>query len=165
MKVQIINKSPFKLPEYKTILSSGMDLKADLTNPDRIIRKGGMGFNSVDSIEKTQITLYPNSRVIIPTGIYLEIPKGYEAQIRPRSGQSFKKGFILPNSPGTIDADYRGEVGVIIANYTGKSIQIKHGERIAQMVFAKVEQIEWDEVDTLKDTERGEGGFGHTGNN
>ena len=142
MKVQIINKSAWPLPQYATPLSAGLDLKANITEP---------------------ITLRPLERAIVPTGIFMAIPAGYEAQVRPRSGLAAKKGITVLNSPGTIDADYRGEVGVILVNLSNADFVIEPGERIAQMVFVRHEQVEWDETDTLDETTRGAGGFGSTG--
>ncbi len=142
MKVKIVNKSSFDLPEYQTIASSGLDLRANI-DEDIIIK--------------------PLERVLVPTGLFISIPVGYEAQIRPRSGLAFKHGITVLNTPGTIDADYRGEIKVILVNLSDKEFTIVQGERICQMVFAKVEQIEWKIVSNLDDTDRGEGGFGHTG--
>ena len=142
MKVKIINKSAWPLPQYATPLSAGLDLKANITEP---------------------ITLKPLERAIVPTGLFMAIPAGYEAQVRPRSGLAAKKGITVLNSPGTIDADYRGEVGVILVNLSNADFVIEPGERIAQMVFARHEQVEWDETDTLDETTRGAGGFGSTG--
>lgn len=142
MKVQIINKSKHALPQYATLLSAGMDLRANLDRP---------------------IVLKPLQRCLVPTGLYIALPDGYEAQIRPRSGLSLKKGITLLNTPGTIDADYRGEIGVIMVNLSDEDFMIEDGERIAQMVIAKYEKAEWAEVTTLDETERGSGGFGHTG--
>ncbi|MBO5750412.1 MAG: dUTP diphosphatase [Bacteroidaceae bacterium] len=142
MKVQIINKSHHKLPAYETIQSAGMDLRANLEAP---------------------ITLAPMQRCIVPTGLYMALPAGYEAQVRPRSGLAIKKGITVLNSPGTIDADYRGEVGVILINLSAEDFVINDGERIAQMVIARHEQVEWQPVELLDETERGAGGFGHSG--
>lgn len=142
MKVQVINKSKHSLPQYATSLSAGMDLRANLDAP---------------------IVLKPLQRCLVPTGIYMALPEGYEAQVRPRSGLAIKKGIGVLNSPGTIDADYRGEVCVILVNLSSEDFVIEDGERIAQMVIARYEQAEWLEVDVLDETERGEGGFGHTG--
>ena len=142
MKVQIINKSHHKLPAYETIQSAGMDLRANLDAP---------------------ITLAPMQRCIVPTGLYMALPAGYEAQVRPRSGLAIKKGITVLNSPGTIDADYRGEVGVILINLSAEDFVINDGERIAQMVIARHEQVEWQPVEVLDETERGAGGFGSTG--
>ncbi len=142
MKVQIINKSHHKLPAYETIQSAGMDLRANLEAP---------------------ITLAPMQRCIVPTGLFMALPAGYEAQVRPRSGLAIKKGITVLNSPGTIDADYRGEVGVILINLSAKNFIINDGERIAQMVIARHEQVEWQPVEVLDETERGAGGFGHSG--
>ena len=142
MKVQIINKSHHKLPAYETIQSAGMDLRANLDAP---------------------ITLAPMQRRIVPTGLYMALPAGDEAQVRPRSGLAIKKGITVLNSPGTIDADYRGEVGVILINLSAEDFVINDGERIAQMVIARHEQVEWQPVEVLDETERGAGGFGHSG--
>jgi dUTP pyrophosphatase len=142
MKVQIINKSRHALPSYSTIHSSGMDIRAYLTE---------------------NITLQPMERALIPTGLYISLPEGYEAQLRPRSGLALKHGITLLNAPGTIDADYRGEIGVIIINLSSEPFTIKDGERICQMVVAPYEKVEWQAAETLDNTERGEGGFGHTG--
>ena len=142
MKVQVINKSKHPLPQYATSLSAGMDLRANLESP---------------------IVLKPLQRCLVPTGIYMALPEGYEAQVRPRSGLAIKKGISVLNSPGTIDADYRGEVCVILVNLSTEDFVIEDGERIAQMVIARHEQVEWHEVYVLDETERGAGGFGHTG--
>lgn len=142
MKVQIINKSHHALPAYATGLSAGMDLRANITEP---------------------IVLKPLQRCLVPTGLSIALPEGYEAQVRPRSGLALKKGITVLNSPGTIDADYRGEIGVILVNLSDADFVIEDGERIAQMVVARYEQVEWEAVETLTETERGEGGFGHSG--
>lgn len=142
MKVRVINRSGHPIPEYSTNQSAGVDLKANLDS---------------------SIELGPMERTLIPTGLFLEIPEGYEAQVRPRSGLALKKGLTVLNAPGTIDADYRGEVGVIMANLSNETVEIQNGDRVAQMVFAKYEQVNWEEVNELQETERGAGGFGHTG--
>jgi dUTP pyrophosphatase len=142
MKIQLINKSNHELPSYATLLSAGMDLRANLNE---------------------SITLNPHQRALIPTGLFIALPEGYEAQIRPRSGLALKKGITVLNSPGTVDADYRGEIGVILINLSNESFIIENGERIAQMVIAKYEQISFEEVSTLDETQRGSGGFGSTG--
>lgn len=142
MKVQVINKSKHPLPQYATSLSAGMDLRANIDSP---------------------IVLKPLQRCLVPTGIFMALPEGFEAQVRPRSGLAIKKGISVLNSPGTIDADYRGEVCVILVNLSTEDFVIEDGERIAQMVIARYEQAEWQEVDVLDETERGAGGFGHTG--
>jgi len=142
MKIKVVNRSKHKLPNYSTIASAGMDLRADLENP---------------------IVLKPLERTIVKTGIHIELPVGYEAQVRPRSGLSLKKGITVLNSPGTIDADYRGEVMVILINLSTEDFKIDDGERIAQMVISKHEQAEWLEVNKLEVTERGVDGFGSTG--
>ena len=144
MKVRIINKSTHLLPSYATADASGMDIRAFIHE---------------------KISISPLERVLVPTGLFLEIPKGYEAQIRPRSGLAIKQGITCLNSPGTIDADYRGEIKVILINLSNEIQCIESGDRIAQMVFQKVEQIEWVEVDQIEATERNAGGFGHTGKN
>lgn len=144
MKVRIINKSQHPLPSYQTESSAGMDLRAQLDAP---------------------IRLHPLERAVVGTGIYLELPRGYEAQIRPRSGMAAKQGITVLNSPGTIDADYRGEIGVILVNLSNEPVTVNHGERIAQMVISKHEQAVWVEVDQLDETTRGSGGFGSTGVN
>ena len=142
MKIKIINKSKHELPGYATSAAAGMDLRADLNEP---------------------VTLKSLERALIPTGLFIELPAGYEAQIRPRSGLAFKNGLTVLNSPGTIDADYRGEIKVILVNLSNQNFTINNGERVAQMVIAKHEQAEWIEVEQLIETERGAGGFGHTG--
>jgi dUTP pyrophosphatase len=142
MNIKVINKSKHQLPAYSTEASAGMDLRANLEN---------------------EIILKPMERIMVPTGLFLEIPVGYEAQIRPRSGLAIKKGITILNSPGTIDADYRGEVCIILVNLSNESFVIEDGERICQMVIAKHEKAEWESVDILLDSARGSGGFGHTG--
>lgn len=142
MEVKIVNKSRHRLPEYQTALSAGMDLKANTSEP---------------------IVLNPMQRELIPTGIYIQLPEGYEAQIRPRSGLAAKYGITVANAPGTIDADYIGEIKVILINLSKEKFIINPGERIAQMVISKYEKIEWNEVSELEKTDRGEGGFGSTG--
>ena len=143
MEVKIVNRSKHSLPDYSTALSAGMDLRAYLENP---------------------ITLKPMERRLVPTGLYIELPEGFEAQIRPRSGLALKKGISVVNSPGTIDADYRGEIGIILINFSNVDFIVNDGERICQMVINKVEQISWTQVNSLEDSKRGAGGFGHTGN-
>lgn len=142
MKVKIINKSRHALPSYATALSAGMDLRANIEEP---------------------ITLQPMERRLVPTGIYIALPAGYEAQVRPRSGMATKHGITVINSPGTVDADYRGELRVSLVNLSTEAFTIEDGERIAQMVVARHETVEWDETDTLDETERGAGGWGSTG--
>lgn len=142
MEIKIINKSQHPLPHYETDLSAGMDLRANL---------------------EEVITIPPLGRVLVKTGLFIELPAGYEAQVRPRSGLAFKKGITVLNSPGTIDADYRGEIGVILVNLSNDFFDIENGERIAQLVIAKHERIFWQPVEVLSDTDRGEGGFGSTG--
>ena len=142
MKVKVVNRSPFSLPEYATPLSAGLDLKAAIDEP---------------------IVLEPLKRAIVPTGLYIALPECFEAQIRPRSGLAAKHGITVLNSPGTIDADYRGELKVILVNLSDEAFTINPGERIAQMVVARFEQVQWELSDSLDDTSRGEGGFGSTG--
>ena len=143
MEVKVINKSNNPLPEYATLLSAGMDLRAFITEP---------------------VILGVIDRALIPTGLYIEMPEGYEAQVRPRSGLAIKHGITVLNSPGTIDADYRGEICVELVNLSNTPFTIEPGERIAQLVFSKYEKVDFIEVEELSETERGEGGFGHTGN-
>lgn len=142
MKVKIINKSKHNLPAYETIQSAGMDLRANIDEP---------------------VTIQPKQRVLIPTGLFIALPEGYEAQIRPRSGLAAKHGITVLNSPGTIDADYRGEIKVLLINHSEEPFEIKDSERIAQMVIAAYTRVEWEEADELDETTRGAGGFGHTG--
>lgn len=142
MKIRVINKSKHPLPEYATPHAAGLDLRANLESP---------------------VVLNPLERAMVPTGLFLEIPAGYEGQVRPRSGLAAKKGITVLNSPGTVDADYRGEVKVILVNLSNEPFTIDDGERIAQLVIARHEQISWEETDELMDTERGAGGFGSTG--
>ena len=142
MKVKIVNKSMHELPGYSTERSAGMDLRANLNE---------------------SVVLQPLERRLIPTGLFIELPQGFEAQIRPRSGMALKEGITVLNSPGTIDADYRGEIGVILANISNSVVEIKNGERICQMVVAAHETVSWEAVEELESTERGAGGFGHTG--
>ena len=142
MTVKVVNKGGNALPQYSTLASAGMDVRASLESP---------------------VVLAPLQRAMIPTGLYLEIPVGYEVQVRPRSGLAAKKGITVLNTPGTIDADYRGEVNVILVNLSDQPFTVEPGERIAQLVLARHEKIEWEEVEVLGDTERGEGGFGSTG--
>lgn len=142
MKVKIVNHSKHPLPSYSTALSAGMDIRANLEAP---------------------VELQPGERKLIPTGLFIALPRGYEAQIRPRSGLALKSGISLVNTPGTIDADYRGEIGIILINHSGNPFTVHDGDRICQMVINKYETIEWESSDSLDDTDRGKGGFGHTG--
>lgn len=144
IKVKIINKSHHKMPEYATPQSAGMDVRAYLENP---------------------VVLQPLERALIPTGLYIQLPAGYECQIRPRSGLAIKHGISLVNAPGTVDADYRGEIGVIVINLSNEPFVVNDGERICQMVITNYAHVEWEPVDSLDETERGAGGFGHTGVN
>jgi len=143
MKVKIVNKSGNSLPEYATDFSAGMDLRAFL---------------------EKEIVLKPMERVMVPTGIYIELPEGYEAQVRPRSGLAIQQGITVLNTPGTIDADYRGEIKVILINLSDKEVIINNGDRIAQMIISKFEKVEWIKTESLNPTVRNDGGFGHTGN-
>nr|NQU91656.1 dUTP diphosphatase [Bacteroidota bacterium] len=142
MIIKVVNNSKHALPEYKTEASAGMDLRANLDDP---------------------VTLRPLERFLVPTGLFIELPVGYEAQIRPRSGLAIKKGISLLNTPGTIDADYRGEIKIILVNLSNDEFIINDGERIAQMIISKVEKARWEMVEILEETTRGKGGFGHTG--
>jgi len=142
MTVKIVNKSDNMLPTYETMLSAGMDIRANL---------------------QESISIHSLERYLVPTGLFIELPAGYEAQIRPRSGLAAKNGITVLNSPGTIDADYRGEIKVILVNLSKEPFIIHHGDRIAQMIIAKHENINWEQVDALNETQRGAGGFGHTG--
>lgn len=142
MKIKIINKSNHDLPQYETEASAGLDLRASLSEPR---------------------TLKPLERSVVGTGLFIELPIGYEAQVRPRSGLAAKKGITVLNAPGTIDADYRGEIGVILVNLSHHDFVVQNGERIAQLVIAKHDRAEWEQVQTLSETKRGEGGFGSTG--
>lgn len=142
MKIKIVNRSHHALPQYATALSAGLDLRANL---------------------EENITLQPMERRLVPTGLSIALPEGYEAQVRPRSGLALKHGITLLNTPGTIDADYRGEIGVIMVNLSDSPFNIADGDRIAQLVIARYEQAEWEAVEALDSTERGDGGFGHTG--
>lgn len=142
MQVKIVNKSNNKLPAYSTIMSAGMDLRANIVEA---------------------IVLKPLERKLVPTGLFIELPQGFEAQIRPRSGLALKKGITVLNTPGTIDADYRGEIGIILINLSQEDFVIESGERICQMIVAAHETVEWNLVETLAETDRGAGGFGHTG--
>jgi len=142
MEIKVVNRSKFPLPQYATEHSAGLDMRANVEHP---------------------IVLKPLERAMVPTGIFIELPEGYEAQIRPRSGLAAKHGISIVNTPGTIDPDYRGEIKVILVNLSDTSFSLEPGERIAQMIIARFEHITWNEVESLEPTERGEGGFGHTG--
>ncbi|NCD70449.1 dUTP diphosphatase [Mucilaginibacter agri] len=144
MIVRVINKSKNQLPGYETIHSAGMDLRADL---------------------EATVVLQPMERKLIPTGLYIELPESFEAQIRPRSGLAYKHGISIVNSPGTIDADYRGEIKVLLVNLSTEAFEINTGDRIAQMIVARHEKVSWEEAEILNDTARGAGGYGHTGKN
>ena len=142
VKIKVINKSKHALPQYATPMSAGLDIKANISEP---------------------VEIKPLERKLIPTGLYIALPEGYEAQMRPRSGLAIKRGITLLNSPGTIDADYRGEICAILVNLSNEPFVVEDGERICQMVIARVDQAEWEEAEILDVTERGSGGFGHTG--
>ena len=142
MNIRVVNQSKHELPQYATELSAGLDLRANLDAP---------------------VELKPLQRMLIPTGLFIELPEGYEAQIRPRSGLAFKNGITVLNSPGTIDADYRGEIKVLLVNLSDTTFTVQDGERVAQMVIARHEQITWEQTNSLEETQRGAGGFGHTG--
>ncbi|MCD8173624.1 MAG: dUTP diphosphatase [Alistipes sp.] len=142
MKVRVINRSAFDLPRYESALAAGLDVRANIVEA---------------------VTIGPLGRAMVPTGLYVEIPEGYEIQVRPRSGMAARHGLTVLNSPGTIDADYRGEIKIILANISPDSFVLNPGERIAQLVLARHERAEWEECDELSETERGAGGFGHTG--
>lgn len=142
MNIKIINRSPHALPAYETEASAGMDLRAHLSAP---------------------VIIAPMQRMLIPTGLFIELPVGFEAQIRPRSGLALKHGISILNSPGTIDADYRGELKILLINFSNLDFEVANGDRIAQMIISRHEQVRWDEVDILTETIRGEGGYGHTG--
>ena len=142
INVKIVNKSAYPTPEYATPLSAGLDLKANLEAP---------------------VTIKPLKRFLVPTGLYIALPEGFEAQIRPRSGLALKHGITVLNSPGTIDADYRGELKVLLVNLSDRDLEVNPGERIAQMVVARYQQVAWEQTDSLDSTDRGEGGFGSTG--
>lgn len=166
MKVSIINKSKYELPKYETSLSAGMDIKGDFSRielenwqPKRFFYDAELLINP----EGMSIMIRPGGRCLIPTGLFIALPKGYEAQVRPRSGLALKQGLTVLNSPGTIDADYRGEIGIILVNASNNYVEIRDGERLAQLVIAKHETVEWELVQKLPTTDRGEGGFGHTG--
>lgn len=193
MKIQIINKSQWELPQYATPFSAGLDLRGDFSRIKLVDNKPEKFFFNADVVgiglvenpnsnteivdkegnpteEKPKtipvaktIEIKPGGRCLIPTGLFIALPEGYEAQVRPRSGLALKQGITVLNSPGTIDADYRGEIGVILINNSSETVRLNDGERIAQLVIAKHEQAEWDEVEELTDTDRGEGGFGHSG--
>lgn len=192
MKVSIINKSRHQLPKYETPLSAGMDICGDFSRIKLVDSKPEKNFFDADVVAislieapdapfvldkegnptdkkvatipaASTIEIKPGGRCLIPTGLFIALPKGYEAQIRPRSGLALKHGLTVLNSPGTIDADYRGEIGVVLVNTSNVPVRITDGERIAQIVIAKHETIEWEVVEELPSTERGEGGFGHTG--
>ena len=142
MEVKVVNRSPWPLPEYATMGSSGMDIRANVEDA---------------------LSIHPMQRILVPTGLFLELPNGFEAQIRPRSGMAIKKGITCLNTPGTIDADYRGEIKILLINLSRSVFTISSGDRIAQMIVSKHEQVNWVEVELLTETARGEGGYGHTG--
>lgn len=161
MKIQVVNKSNNPLPVYETAQSAGMDLRAEFQRSFNLDMN--TQWEEADNGEIASITLKPLERMLIPTGLYIALPVGYEAQIRPRSGLAIKYGITVLNTPGTIDSDYRGEVCVILVNLSNEDFVINQGDRIAQMVIAKHEQAEWENVEVLDNTDRGTMGFGHTG--
>lgn len=142
MRIKVINTSKHSLPSYETVHSAGLDLRANI---------------------EEEVVIVPMQRILLPTGLFIELPQGFEAQIRPRSGLAFKHGITVLNSPGTIDADYRGEIKILLVNLSNENFTVKDGERIAQMIVSKHEVVEWEPVETLSDTHRGSGGYGHTG--
>lgn len=160
MKVQVVNLSNNELPKYSIEGSAGMDLRADfsrVSKENRLIIHG-----DADYTEQIEVTLYPGSRMLIPTGLKIALPEGYEARIQPRSGLALKNGISIVNTPGCVDANYRGEIGIILINHGLEPFTIKHGDRIAQMIVSKTEYIEFEQVEELNDTNRGSGGFGST---
>lgn len=144
LRIKVVNKSPFPLPAYETFEAAGMDVRANYSEP---------------------FTLGPGERTLVPTGLAMQLPSGYECQVRPRSGLALKKGITVLNTPGTIDADYRGEIGIILINLSNEPFTIAPGERVAQLVVKQYERVEWEPVERLDETQRGEGGFGHSGTN
>lgn len=192
MKVQVINKSQWKLPKYETLFSAGMDVRGDFSRiklvdgkPEKFFfdadvvgiglmedpndkgivdKEGNYTSEKLPTIKVAKtIEIKPGGRCLIPTGLFIALPKGYEARIQPRSGLALKLGLSIANTPGCIDSDYRGEIGVVLINTSNNPIRINDGERIAQMIISKHEVAEWEEVEVLPETDRGEGGFGHTG--
>ena len=165
IEVNVINNSTNVLPKYETEQSAGCDVRANLTNKESL--KFLFNAEPVCTLmnELTGVKINPMGRALIPTGLHVKIPAGYEIQVRPRSGLALKQGVTVANCVGTVDADYTGEIGVILINLSDKPVIINHGDRIAQLVLNKVEQISWNQVQELEKTERGEGGFGHTGKN
>lgn len=178
MKVQVINKSQWELPKYETLFSAGMDVRGDFSRiklvdgkPEKFFFDADVGLmedpNSKGVVPTIQVAktieIKPGGRCLIPTGLFVAIPQGYELQCRMRSGLALKMGLTLTNGIGTIDADYRGEIGIILTNTSNASVRINDGERLMQLVLAKHEVAEWEEVEVLPETDRGEGGFGHTG--
>lgn len=172
MQVKIINNSQFDLPKYETDGAAGMDLRCDFTRLGKHLIGDPIGVGNECSVYNTdefgfpeEIYMPPHARILIKTGLFIQLPEGYEAQIRPRSGLALKYGLTVLNSPGTIDSDYTGEIGVILINTSNNNVYIKHGERICQCVLSHVPKIEWAQVESLQDTQRGCQGFGHTGKN
>lgn len=175
MKVQVINKSQWELPKYETLFSAGMDVRGDFSRIKLVDNKPEKFFFDADVVDKEgndlgykipvakTIEIKPGGRCLIPTGLFVAIPQGYELQCRMRSGLALKMGLTLTNGIGTIDADYRGEIGIILTNTSNVPVRINDGERLMQLVLAKHEVAEWEEVEVLPETDRGEGGFGHTG--
>lgn len=168
MKVQVINKSQWELPKYETLFSAGMDVRGDFSRIKLVDNKPEKFFFDADAVgilkgKVKTIEIKPGGRCLIPTGLFVAIPQGYELQCRMRSGLALKMGLTLTNGIGTIDADYRGEIGIILTNTSNTPVRINDGERLMQLVLAKHEVAEWEEVEVLPETDRGEGGFGHTG--
>lgn len=168
MKVQVINKSQWELPKYETLFSAGMDVRGDFSRIKLVDNKPEKFFFDADAVgilkgKVKTIEIKPGGRCLIPTGLFVAIPQGYELQCRMRSGLALKMGLTLTNGIGTIDADYRGEIGIILTNTSNTPVRINDGERLMQLVLAKHEVAEWEEVEVLPETGRGEGGFGHTG--
>lgn len=157
--VPVINKSSNELPTYASIEAAGMDLRADLSD----LSKVKLSMATIDTVNDNSIHILPGGRALIPTGLYCKLPKGYELMVRPRSGLALKHGITVLNTPGCVDSDYTGEIGVILINTGNSAFKIEHGDRIAQAVVSPVVQVNWQEVKELEKTERGEGGFGHSG--
>lgn len=161
MQIKIVNKSTNELPKYETISSAGCDLRAHLSEiKEKCLFNSEVVYNLDNTIAYIQI--HPGGRALIPTGLHIALPHDYEGMVRPRSGLALKHGITVLNTPGCVDSDYRGDIGVVLINHGTESFKVEQGDRIAQFIISKVEHVEWDLVDTLDETERGEGGFGHT---
>lgn len=161
MQIKIVNKSTNELPKYETISSAGCDLRAHLAEiKEKCLFNSEVVYNLDNTIAYIQI--HPGGRALIPTGLHVALPHGYEGMVRPRSGLALKYGITVLNTPGCVDSDYRGDIGIVLINHGTESFKVEQGDRIAQFIISKVEHVEWDLVDTLDETERGEGGFGHT---